>query len=799
MKNIFTHAVQGAVWLAALLVAGTVQAQCPNDNFLLGNLTPSGVGATASTSCIWAGDYVTVNVCAGATYTFSTCGSGWDTEITLLDDVTGNPLDYNDDFCGTSSYLTWVSSLTGTIRVAIDLYPCTHLPVCLTLDITQNTACGGGVPNDNPCGATFLPTNVGCVYTAGTNLGASGSSVPSPGCANYLGGDVWFKVVVPNSGQVIVNTDVGVVTDGGMALYSAPSCSGPFTLLDCDDDDSPNGFMPMISLSSLNPGDTIYIRFWEYGNNNNGSFNICVSDPSGGGGNPCGATVPDLCATACNLGTLPSPNTCDGSPSEGQGFNVTFNLTNVGATPANPYTYITNCQSGGDMAAPAADAWYTFVASGPNLDVDITGNISNPNIGLWEATGSCGNLTPRGCAVGSSGSLSETFNLLTVGSTYYLQISGGNAGDQGTFNMVLNNWRDCASCITGATLLSNPNPINGTYPPGTPVTFSFSVSSWNTTLANWLHGVIPTFGPGWDIGTLSTSTPASCDGSGTWLWRNSNTSTATSLVTGPGFYYDSNLGGPFDGNPGNNYGDNCTGGWTFSWTITTQASGCVNGTDLSISVNTTGDGETGSWSSFSCNNDPNFVLSASQTCLLPVDYSTFTAEREEAGNMLKWVTAAEINSDYFDIERSVDGIHFHKVGQKKAAGNSNTAKDYTFLDEYFEPGIVHYRLRQVDNNGLFEYSEVVTIKISSLDMNITRVYPNPVVNELFADLMVPQNGKFHVQIMDIMGKLHHQDMVNLAEGRQQLSVNVSHLSSGVYFLRLKNHSADMEVKQKFIK
>lgn len=147
--------------------------------------------------------------------------------------------------------------------------------------------------NDDPCNAIPLTAGTGCNYVTGTTLNATATAgVPAPGCANYAGGDVWFSVTVPASGNLIFDSNTGVITDGGMAIYSG-TCNS-LTLISCNDDGSANGFMPSITANGLTPGSTIYIRFWEYGNDNNGDFSICVEQIT-----PC-ATVStnSSCASA---------------------------------------------------------------------------------------------------------------------------------------------------------------------------------------------------------------------------------------------------------------------------------------------------------------------------------------------------------------------------------------------------------------------------------------------------------------------------------------------------------------------
>lgn len=133
--------------------------------------------------------------------------------------------------------------------------------------------------NDDSCNAIPLPVSSACSYLTYTNSSATPSpGAPLPICASYFGGDVWFSAVVPATGVLTVDLQSGVMTDSGMAFYSG-TCSS-LTLLECDDDDSANGLMSNITLTGLTPGQVIFIRVWEYGNDNNGIFGICATTPS---------------------------------------------------------------------------------------------------------------------------------------------------------------------------------------------------------------------------------------------------------------------------------------------------------------------------------------------------------------------------------------------------------------------------------------------------------------------------------------------------------------------------------------
>ncbi|MCB0771094.1 MAG: hypothetical protein KDC00_11905 [Flavobacteriales bacterium] len=130
--------------------------------------------------------------------------------------------------------------------------------------------------NDEPCTALPLALNVTCTFTTVDNVGATlTSNVPGPGCGSLTNGDVWYTISAPAAGPLRIETASGTMTDAAMALYAAPSCDGPFTLLACDDDSGMDS-MPFFDLMDLEPGATLYLRTWGY-NGTSGDFSVCAS------------------------------------------------------------------------------------------------------------------------------------------------------------------------------------------------------------------------------------------------------------------------------------------------------------------------------------------------------------------------------------------------------------------------------------------------------------------------------------------------------------------------------------------
>ena len=355
----------------------------------------------------------------------------------------------------------------------------------------------------------------------------------------------------------------------------------------------------------------------------------------------------DNCSTATSLGTLPAPAACSGTGLEAGATVTLTNQTNVNATPSTPYPYISSCTP--NVNSLPNDVWYSFVASSYQATISVSSaTFTNPVITLWQGT--CSNQASSGCVTGSGGAASLTVYQLVIGQTYYIQIAGSNATQNGTFTLKVHNDNDCSGCLVSSSLVATPPPVNGTYAPGQTVTFCLTVSSWDETNTNWLHGIQPSFGSGWNLASISPGTPpSSIDGEGAWAWYSSGvTSTATGTSWPAGFYYNSILPNSLSGGPGNSYGDDCnslysTCSWTFCVTITTN-SACSPGSNLNATFYTSGDGESGAWGSVACSSDQPATADAVGSCCPPTMSSTATCSGSNSGTAT--ATAVGTNSPW---------------------------------------------------------------------------------------------------------------------------------------------------------
>jgi hypothetical protein len=118
---------------------------------------------------------------------------------------------------------------------------------------------------------------------------------------------------------------------------------------------------------------------------------------------------------------------------------------------------------------------------------------------------------------------------------------------------------------------------------------------------------------------------------------------------------------------------------------------------------------------------------------------------------LDWSTATEYNADYFEVQRSTDGMSFHPIGIVKATGFSNTLRQYFFTDQNPSVGVNYYRLRQVDRDGQFEFSQIRAVQVFKVRMG---VYPNPVAGStLRVNLSNGLTEAISGELYDLTGKL----------------------------------------------
>lgn len=178
---------------------------------------------------------------------------------------------------------------------------------------------------------------------------------------------------------------------------------------------------------------------------------------------------------------------------------------------------------------------------------------------------------------------------------------------------------------------------------------------------------------------------------------------------------------------------------------------------------------------------------------LPVEMVFFRATNRINRVELEWQTATEINNDFFEVQRSFDGKEFEVIGLVEGNGNSMATIDYSFKDYAPLAGESYYRLRQVDYDGAFEYSEVLKVNRKQ-DSDLVAV-PNPAqasnIHLRLSGFHAEQ--KVQVTIFDIQGRRHYQATHNPADFNEALPIN-QNLNSGIYIVDVRQGNLRKKVR-----
>ena len=160
--------------------------------------------------------------------------------------------------------------------------------------------------------------------------------------------------------------------------------------------------------------------------------------------------------------------------------------------------------------------------------------------------------------------------------------------------------------------------------------------------------------------------------------------------------------------------------------------------------------------------------------VLPVELLSFDGYTEEMDNTLNWTTAAEINNDRFDIERSENGLEWDKLAEVYGQGNSTAEHDYSYYDENADCDNCYYRLKQIDFDGNYEYSNAILLVVER--KKGFNLYPNPALDEVTVD-MPDEEGQ--ITLYNSSGQLL-MSLENSVIGKNKLVV--SSLTRGHYYI-----------------
>ena len=177
-----------------------------------------------------------------------------------------------------------------------------------------------------------------------------------------------------------------------------------------------------------------------------------------------------------------------------------------------------------------------------------------------------------------------------------------------------------------------------------------------------------------------------------------------------------------------------------------------------------------------------------------VELLDFSGEVQESGNMLNWITASEINNDFFTLYRSTDKVNFEAITVVDGKGNSSSANTYNFLDREAPNGVSYYRLDQTDFDGTTTSSNVISLVRGEGGFGIVEVLPVPARDFVNLSFTSKENVEVTGQLHAVNGKVLATFTVDAKGGMNTIKVDVSEYPIGVYLLTINNGSELLSTK-----
>ncbi|HEX4958601.1 MAG TPA: T9SS type A sorting domain-containing protein, partial [Lacibacter sp.] len=172
--------------------------------------------------------------------------------------------------------------------------------------------------------------------------------------------------------------------------------------------------------------------------------------------------------------------------------------------------------------------------------------------------------------------------------------------------------------------------------------------------------------------------------------------------------------------------------------------------------------------------------------VLPATGLAANANLNGAHATIDWVTVTELNTSFFEVERSLNGIDFSKIAYVKASGNSTVQHDYTSFDNiaaYTNYPKIFYRIKLISENGSVQYSNITAV--TPVNNARVKVWPNPFTDKIILSAKITTSEKVSVRLYDAGGRLTCSKDVYVRPGNQELILNdIKHLQSGIYHLRV---------------
>jgi hypothetical protein len=170
----------------------------------------------------------------------------------------------------------------------------------------------------------------------------------------------------------------------------------------------------------------------------------------------------------------------------------------------------------------------------------------------------------------------------------------------------------------------------------------------------------------------------------------------------------------------------------------------------------------------------------------PVEWLSFTATPQGDQVALRWETAQEVNHSHFVIERSADGASFQAIGERQGAGDASQITAYQFVDATPNQGVNYYRLKQVDLDGSFAYSERREVQLeATASLQWQAISPNPAQETLTVRWLAALNQTIQAELLTVQGQVVRSHIQHVQAGPGHLTFDLPDLPAGMYLYRLR--------------
>ncbi len=184
----------------------------------------------------------------------------------------------------------------------------------------------------------------------------------------------------------------------------------------------------------------------------------------------------------------------------------------------------------------------------------------------------------------------------------------------------------------------------------------------------------------------------------------------------------------------------------------------------------------------------NYYFNSTMPTIVPVELTSFTASVNPLGQVaLNWTTATETNNRGFEVQRKSEGGQFATVGFIEGFGTTSETQNYSFLDKSVNPGAYSYRLKQIDFNGQYEYSDEIEVNVAPpLAFGLDQNYPNPFNPNTNIKFSLSESGNVKLTVYNTLG----EEVALLINGYKdagsyEMNFNASNLPSGTYIYKLE--------------